>query len=202
MKFLFVLLACVFVCVIAQNPSPPQWPNSFSATVLAHRDRGDDRNRDRDETFFFRWFYDFTQMKDRIDGVVEWEGEHYFASIFFDYKAEIEYSIFYQEGLVACFQNAVNATMPRPTFANVTYRGKAMIAYETVYHWIDDDRDRRIFFQVYDSTSSRREIRRIDFHDERRRRTESWTFYEFDIGRQDPLLFNIPAAILSICNSV
>jgi len=195
MKILiFVILSLFFCLALTQTPSNPVWPNSFSATIV--HTRSDDPRPN-----LFRYFYDFTAAKDRLDGFSEWEGERYFSEIIYDHADSVEYRIHFQFPLVLCFTHFINSTMPHPDFSKLTYIGKGLIDFLPVYHWFIEDRARGITFQVYDEQASTREIKRMDFFDTRARRSESWTFHEFDVSPQDPLLFVIQPEILSVCNS-
>jgi len=195
MKVVVLLVLSALVAIaFAQTPSKPVWPNSFSSSVL--------RRRSNDpRPSFTRWFYDFSQKKDRFDGLARWQDEEWLSEIIFDHSSQIEYDIFFQPGVVVCFTNALNHSIPHPTFAGVTYLGKAIINYVPVYHWFERDNARRISFQVWDTQDSRRNIVRIDFDDEARHRAESLTFLEFDRSPNNPDIYNIPADIKAQCSA-
>jgi len=195
MKALIVLcaLSALFLFALAQTPSKPVWPNYFSATIIVRDSR-------RPFPEFFRWFYDSSLNKDRMDGVVRWQDEEWFAENIFDHATKTEYNIYFQEGTVVCYYHALNRTLPKPNFANVNYLGKGLVDYVPAYHWFEDDRQREVSFQVYDAQTSRRNILRIDVDHRREHRSESFNFLEFDLIRQDPNMFKIPAEIMSICN--
>lgn len=226
MKSLVLLVLFSFVAVtLSQKPSPPQWPSAFSATVASHRsDRrhpGTLTNYDRRGRVhlsvtsflvtykflsfkfleFFRWFYDANQNKDRFDGIIEFQGERYFAEHIFDHTAKKDYRIFYQQGLAVCIVSNLNRTLPKPNFQNAEYIGKALINYEPAYHFYHMDRTNGFNYQVYERISNQRVIR-IDLDDIRRHMAESFTFLEIDYAPQDKNLFVIPSPILSQCQSV
>jgi len=189
---LFLVLSAIIALALAQTPSKPTWPNSFSSTIL--------RRRDRDpRPAYGRWFYDFSQKKDRYDGIAHWQNEDFLAEIIFDHSSQIEYDIFFQPGLAVCFTNALNHSIPHPSFSGVTYLGKAIINYVPVYHWFERDATRRITFQVWDTQDTRRDIVRMDFDDERTHRSESVTFFEFDRTPNNPNIYDIPDPIKSQC---
>jgi len=187
------LLACFVAVVLAQTPPKPDWPAGWSATVQV--ERSDER-----EPYFFRWFWDQSQQKDRIDGLHRWHDELYWGRRIFDHPAKEEISIFYQEGLVNCITRPINQTLPKPNFAQLEYRGTAVLFYTPVYHWYFRDIIRGHTYQVYDRQDNR-EIVRVDVQDERARRSEQYTFFEYDVGLQDPELFKIPSLIADICKA-
>eukprot|EP01088_Endostelium_zonatum_P005390 TRINITY_DN16_c0_g1_i2.p1 TRINITY_DN16_c0_g1~~TRINITY_DN16_c0_g1_i2.p1 ORF type:complete len:208 (-),score=36.93 TRINITY_DN16_c0_g1_i2:134-757(-) len=196
MKGLLIIatLAVIFVALCAaQTPQKPLWPNFFSATIL-HSESG------RREREWFRWFYDASQNKDRWDGIVHWQGEPYFANLYFDHAAHVEYWVFYQPQFFTCIHRPLNRTIPRPDFRSVEYYGKGLIDEQPVYHWSGRDAARRVNYQVWDRQSNRRDIVRIDVDHEREHRAESFTFYEWDLTRQDPSIFTIPEEVKRQCN--
>jgi len=196
MKIFVVIILTLFCWMVAsQTPSRPVWPNSFSGTVVQKRS-------DDPRPFFFRYFYDFTAAKDRLDGLREWQGEIYWAEIIFDHKAATEYNVFFQGSLVTCYTNKINSTVPRPDFSTLNYVGKAVIDFIPVYHWFVDDRERGVTFQVYDEQADTRHIKRLDLYDARRGFADSWTFHEFDVAPQDPLLFVLPPIIVDTCTPI
>jgi len=182
------------LCCWDKRKSKPVWPNSFSASVLVHH------NRDPRPSFF-RWFYDFSQQKDRGDGLVQFRDEEWWSTILYDHSSKIEYNVFQQPQVAVCFTNALNRSLPHPTFANVQYLGNGIINYVPVYHWFERDQARGITFQVWDTQDSRRNIVRLDFDDERNHRSGSWTFFEFDRTPNNPAIYVIPAEILAQCTA-
>jgi hypothetical protein len=192
-----VLAAVLCVCFVAalsadvKLPLKPLWPDAFSSTVAVRRTR-------EFRPSFFRWFYDSQQMKDRIDGIVRFQDEFYFATLYFDHPKAMMYSVFYQESTAVCFTSKINTTLPKPNFNNLNYVGKALIDLTPSYHWFVEDRLRDLTFQVYDRQDNR-EVLRIDFDNGRRERAESWTFLELDIGSQGTEIFQVPANILAQC---
>jgi len=194
MKGILALIAFAAFIFLAygQTPARPVWPNYFSASILVHRN-------DRPGREFFRWFYDSSQNKDRWDGIVRWQDADWFATLIFDHTKQLEYNVFYQQGTVLCVFNNLTRALPKPNFNNVRYIGKGLVEYTPAYHWTEEDRERGINFQVWDSQASRRNILRIDLDHQRERRAESFMFMEFDLTRQDPSLFTIPAEIFSQC---
>ncbi len=75
---------------------------------------------------------------------------------------------------------------------------QAIIDYVPVYHWIH--RRGRDFFQFFDTTDTRLPVR-FDAEIERRPAMQI-SYTEFDRAGQNPNMFTIPAAILSVCNNV
>jgi len=192
-KVILALLVCFFVAVLAQSPPPkPDWPAAWSATVMVERS-------DDVIPHFYRWFWDMSQNKDRLDGLVKFRDEFYFAELIFDHTAKKAYEIFYQDDVVNCFSKPLNTTLPKPNFGGLIFRGNAMINFIPAYHWSFNNQINGHHYQVYDRQDSR-ELLRIDFDDTRKRRQETWNFFEFDVGLQDPTLFKIPDPIMAICN--
>jgi len=187
-----VLLLAIVVCVLAQTPNKPIWPDGWSATVRVHN------NRER-HPGFFRWFWDKAQNKDRIDGIVEWKNEMYLAETIFDHAAGKEYRVYYQGGLVNCFDRPINSTLPKPDFSKFNYVGKAIVNYEPAYQWFFDDKLRGVAVALFDRQDNR-EILRIDVDDRTRRRSESFIFLEYQVGAQAPEIFQIEKIILDQCN--
>lgn len=108
------------------------------------------------------------------------------------------YNVFYQRDTVSCFSRPLNNPLPKPDFTNWTYVGESLIDYVPVYHWIY--RRGRDFFQFFDSVSSRVPVR---FDAEIDRRPAIQIIYaEFDSAPQNPAIYVIPQAILSVCQSV
>eukprot|EP01089_Gocevia_fonbrunei_P015955 TRINITY_DN482_c0_g1_i2.p1 TRINITY_DN482_c0_g1~~TRINITY_DN482_c0_g1_i2.p1 ORF type:complete len:199 (-),score=33.22 TRINITY_DN482_c0_g1_i2:158-754(-) len=191
---IFFVAFAVVIYVALAAPHPPTFPASFSATILSHRTH--ERHR---EPEFFRWFYDLVQNRDRIDGFVEFQGEHFFTTHIYDHNAHKEYAIYYQDNAVACELRVLNRTIPKPNFADLHYLGLALIDYQAVNHWLHEDREKHISYQIYDDVTSRR-IKRIDFDDKQRHEAFVWTFHELDVSRQDPELFKVPSTIAPYCN--
>ena len=88
--------------------------------------------------------------KDRLDGIVRYADEFYFASLYFDHSKATEYHVFYQESTAVCYTSKINTTLPKPNFNNLNYIGKALLDYVPVYHWYEENRQRDLTFQVYD----------------------------------------------------
>jgi len=189
-----IAVVIAFLCLLGLSiaiPLKPLWPKAFAASVAIQKS-------DDPMPGFFRWFWDEAQNKDRIDGLVTFQGERYFAEIIFDHPNGREYNIFYQGGLVVCLMNKINTTIPKPNFDNMEFIGKAIVGFEAANHWFVEDRAKGFTFQIYDSQATRR-VLRFDIDDGRRHRAESWTFFEFDEGPQSKELFEIPSAIKSQC---
>jgi len=196
MKVYIALAFFAFIAVVlAQTPSKPTWPNAFSASVMVHNNR-------EVRPQFFRWFYDFSQQKDRGDGLLRWRDEEWFSSIIYDHVTKTEYNLFFQPNLAVCLTNALNRSIPHPTFANVQFLGKGIINYVPVNHWFERDQQRGITFQVWDTQDARRDIVRLDWDDERNHRAGSWTFFEFDRTPNNPDVYKVPAEILAQCTAV
>jgi len=139
---------------------------------------------------------------DRFDGITEWQGEMWFAKMIIDHVSNTQYNVFEEPGTIVCFTHAVNWTMPRPTFKNARYIGKALIDEVPVYHWIEEDQAREQSWQIWDDQTDKRRLVRIDHDDKRTRRAQSWRFMEFNVGPQDPNLFTLSDVILAQCNAV
>jgi len=191
-----LLLLLVVVLALAQTPSKPTWPRRWSASV---RVVGWDHLHTRDH--FFRWFYDAAENKDRIDGLGYFQDELYFAARIFDHAKDRRYEVYYQQETVVCFTRPINGSLPKPTFDDARYIGKAIDDYVPVYHWIETSRDSRFTFQYYDTQDTRKPLR-MYFADNRDRRAVTFYFHEFDTCNQDPNIFVIPAEILAQCNAI
>eukprot|EP01120_Amphizonella_sp_Union-15-10_P001649 TRINITY_DN117_c0_g1_i4.p1 TRINITY_DN117_c0_g1~~TRINITY_DN117_c0_g1_i4.p1 ORF type:complete len:199 (-),score=33.25 TRINITY_DN117_c0_g1_i4:114-710(-) len=192
-----VILALFSIAVLAQAPTKPVWPTSFSASVEHRRSSPFERHEPR----FVRWFYDVTKNKDKISGVEEWHAEYYWSERIFDHTIQREWTIYYQRGSSACFYRSINTTLPKPNFSNVVYVGQSLVNYEPVYHWIETDRTRGITFQYFE-TVKYREPKRIEVSNDREGRSETWNFFEFDSCPQDPEIFDIPVVVRNTCNPV
>jgi len=193
---LLLVIVVLAVSVFAADPAKPVWPKRFSSSV---RVQGWEDGREHDS--FFRWFYDANVNKDRIDGLGYFEDELYFAERIFDHKADKRYDVFFQDETVLCFVRPINNTLPKPSFANARFIGKAIIDYTPVFHWIEESPDRRFVFQYYDTQDTRKPMR-MDVADNGRRRAMTWYFHEFDQCNQDPNLFILPQVIMDQCNSL
>jgi len=147
---------------------------------------------------FFRWFWDTTQNKDRLDGVIEFQRRHHFAEMYFDHPKGTEYDVLWQNETAVCFTKPINTTIPKINFGPFEFIGKALVDYAPAYHWYYHDRENGHVYQVYD-TQDTRQLLRIDIANERRREAVVWTFFEMDVGPQDPLVFTINPAILATC---
>jgi len=192
MKVLLLIIIAIVALALAQAPSPPTWPATFSATIMV--------SDQRFGTGFIRWFYDATLNKDRWDGTGTYQGETYFNTRIFDHNAEIETSIFYQLDFAICITRQINGTsLPKPSFTNITYIGKALIEYEPVYHWIEMNNNGT--FQYFDRVDNR-ETRRLDYYSIGRQDSLSVLFLEFDETAQDTSLFTIPPIIAPQCSPV
>jgi len=191
MKIL-LLIAAIVTIALAQAPSPPTWPNTFSATVGI--------SDSRFGTTFVRWFYDATVNKDRWDGTAFYQGETYFATRIFDHNAEIETDVFYQLDFAICLTRQINGTsLPKPSFTNISFIGVALIDYEPVYHWIETNQNGT--FQYFDTVAARETVR-LDWFSVGRQDAISLIFYEFDETSQDTSLFDIPSIIQPQCTPV
>jgi len=189
------LLFLLFVALVAAQ-TRPTWPKAASTSVFAHGWSGPN------ERHFFRWFWDESVQKERVDGPRQFRGEEYWTMVILDAKAGKEWFVAYQVDLVTCFDGPTNHTLPHPNFQNARYVGKSMIDYEVCDHWIERLPDGRDGVAIFNRASTG-EIVRMDFHDHRHgNRAVTFKFFEFNVGNQDPSLWKIPKAIESICNSV
>jgi len=185
----FILFVVAILAIVFAQPSPPSWPATFSATIAI--------SDQRFGTGFVRWYYDATLNKDRWDGTGFYQGETYFATRIFDHNAEIETSVFYQLDFAICITRPINGTsLPKPSFTNITYIGKALIDYDAVYHWIEVNRNGT--FQYFDRVDNR-ETKRLDWHSVGHQDALSLDFLEFDETAQDASLFTVPAIIQPTC---
>jgi len=154
----------------------------------------------REDTHFFRWFYDETASKERFDGPNRFLGEWYFTESIIDTKAHREMTVVHQEDLVMCFNRNSNVSIPHPTFDAARYVGKTEIDYVLCDHWVISANGRDVF-QIYDDSSSQ-EILRLDYDDPRRGHAVVFRFYEWDASPQDPSLWVLSPDILAICTPV
>jgi len=191
-KLTFLVLLGVAL-VFAQQPTKPTWPSEFSSSILAQDNFGNTR--------FFRWFYDYTDLLERMDGMVMWHGEMYFAISIMDHSIGTAYDMFFMEDEVTCISRNINKTMNEPDFSMFNYAGQSIVLYDVCYHWILNDNSGGYFLQLWDRTDDR-EIRRIDVVNENNGYEENWTFMEMDEGTQDPNLFVVPAMIAPVCNPI
>jgi len=190
----FFLLTILLALVYSQDPAKPKWPAAASTSVLVEgwTERGEDRH-------FFRWYYDETLGKERLDGPERFLDEWFWSTRIIDVKSQQEWFVAYQESLTACWTGKTNITLPHPNFSRVRYIGKAEIDHRVVDRWIERDATGRDVSQIYDRADNQ-EIKRIDFANPGRARALSIHFHEFDAGTQDPSLWVLPAEILAICN--
>merc|ERR1712137_1063584 len=191
LKMFLIVLFAVFAAGQV-TPHHPQWPSAFSSSVVIHE-------TGKPYPQFSRWFYSAEQNIDRIDGLAEWEGELYFAEVFFNHNSGRQFDLFYQrDAAVTCFDRAINNPLPKPDFTNFTYAGEALIDYVPVYHWVF--RAGNDYFQFFDSVADRIPIRfDAEFGE---RPALQIQYMEFDAGAQNADMFSIPAEILSVCNKV
>jgi len=112
-----------------------------------------------------------------------------------------EYFVIHQESLILCYERASNGTIPAPKFERARYIGKAEIELGVVDHWIERDERGRDHLQIFDRTDNGH-IVRMDWDDERRGHAVTFHFHEWNVAAQDPALFQLPANLLAICNSV
>jgi hypothetical protein len=45
--------------------------------------------------------------------MTEWQGEHYFASRYFNHREQVEYVLFWQRDLVECFTRKLTNPLPK-----------------------------------------------------------------------------------------
>jgi len=184
-----VLLALTLV--LAQNPSKPQWPKAFSASIYARRNVEPHHE-------YFRWFWDENVQKDRFDGMVKFRGEEWFAEIIADHPSGIRYNVFYQNEEVVCYTNAIKKTMFHPNMTVFNYHGKSMVNFRPAYEWIAEDTDAKMTWHLFDDQGTR-EILRVDAFNHTSEHSEAWTFWEMDVGPQDPNLFILPSLVEKNC---
>ena len=199
MKFLSLVTMMLAVAAlagsaIAATPVKPLWPAQFSATLIVQR-------ASSPQPQFTRWMYDQVLKKDRFDSIVQFRGETWWANFIADHSTEVETALFFQQNTAICVQGAINGTLPKPNFTNLKYMGVAIVDYEVVNHWMEEDATHERTFQIFDSPSKGR-IVRMDIDD--RRRGEAWEIFwsELDIGAQDPALFQIPDELKAACTAV
>jgi len=188
-----IILALLVVAVFAQTK--PIWPTAASASLFVEgwSDRPEDRH-------YFRWFYDETAKKERIEGPQRHLGEFYWTESILDTALEKQWFVVHQPGLVICYVGKTNRTLPHPNFANIRFIGKTVINYRVADQWTEQ-RDNRDFAQIYDREDNG-EILRIDVNDPRVGHTVKFHFNEFNAGTQDPSLWVLPADIQAICTDV
>merc|ERR1711990_105181 len=192
---LAILLCALVVCALAATPSKPRWPTRFSASVL-HTD-----SRTHEGPRFVRWFYDSKHDVDRWDGPMVSAGEVFFVEQIFDHKAEIEWFVGYQPGLMECFERPLNKneSLPHPVFANYEYRGISIIDYEECYSWHEETEHWSVdYFEV----ASDRSPKLFTVHRHHTLRSDKYEFHEFDLGKEDPNLYQLPKWIKDTCNKV
>jgi len=174
----------------------PIWPSAFSASVFVHG--WGERHQER---HFIRWFFDKTAGMERVDGQRRFHEEDYFTTFYLNAKNKMETFVVYQPELVECWIRPTNHSLPHPDFTRAHFVGKAMIDYQIVNHWLERSHDGRDVNSIF-TLASNGEIKRIDHHDEKRKRVVQFMFHEFDAGSQDPSLWVISPVIMSFCNNV
>jgi len=192
-----VLLIAVVALVSAANPPSPVWPTAFTASVLV------DSNDPQNPPGFFRWIYSSTLAKERFSGIGQWQGLMVYWERLFDFNADNMWNIYYHsDGSVVCFTGKINGTLPHPVFTSFTYLGKALDGYNPVYHWYyaNTFQGQNITMQYYDNQATR-EPARFDIADLNKQTALTLQYMEFDDEPVDSSLFNVPALILSQCNS-
>ena len=160
------------------------------------------------EPHFFRWYWAEHAGKERLDGIVRWEGERGYAERIIDtHKGEMT-SVYYHRGYAACYIHPINFTLPHPNFNDWRYAGQALVNYEPVHHWthrVEHAHGGHDDMQFYDLDDSPRTPVRFDFHgrDEHgRMHTAVWEWHEFDGRPVSADVFTIPPAIEAVCNRV
>jgi len=186
----FAVLFTIFALALAA-PSPPQWPQSFSASVISTSSQQPPR--------FFRWFYSLSTKQERYDTVAFYQGQQLFVSVYVNHTQNKEWSVIYNGDTVNCFSAADNHTMVPPNFSNFSFAGNSLVDYQPCYHWFYQNAQQQFSVQFFDQQSDREPVR-IDFADQSRNFAETWIFSEFDSSPQDPNLFVISPVIFSLCN--
>jgi len=187
-----IILSILVAVAFAQTK--PVWYPAASASVLVEgwTERREDRH-------LFRWFYDETLGKERIDGAERFLEEWYWTNRIVDTKAKSEQYVVHQGSLILCFQQQTNQSLPHPNLSNILFAGKAEIDYVVVNLWIERNALGREVARIF-SRADNGKIVRIDHSSETRPRAISVHFHEFDAGAQDPSLFQLPSQIIAICN--
>jgi len=131
-----------------------------------------------------------------------WNDEMYFSTTIFDHSAEVQTDVFSQpDGLINCFDHAINGTVPDPSLGVFTYVGSTLINYVPCYHWFYFDKPANTTIQYYD-TQTERVPARMDFASFNGGNAVSWLFTEFDDGPQDSNLFVVDPDVEAVCNQV
>jgi len=192
MKAIIFVVLSVIAVAFAQV-SPPSWPSAFSATILAKRS-----HNGFPVEHMIRWFYDYSQQKERIDGPAFWHNEVYMATRIVDYTSNIETDIFFQEDVATCLEINVNWTMPDPDFSKFSYMGTSIVGlWKANYFTFQDQRGD--WFNLWSKVTTN-EILRVNMATPYFME-ETWTFLEMDVSSQDSDLFIIPDLISGQCNS-
>ena len=148
---------------------------------------------------FFRWFYDQTQKKARIDSLGEWMDEEYWSTQIFDHTQQIHWTVFYQVDFETCFKAPMNWSLPVPNFQGAQYLGQAQVGYEVAYHWLLTKGPFNM--QYFDRVTDRMPVR-IDFDDSAKHIADTLLFTEFDAGAQSTGIFTLAPEIVASCNTV
>jgi hypothetical protein len=180
-----VLSALLIAVVYGQTK--PAWPMAASTSLFVH---GWER---RDDHHFFRWFYDRSLGKERVDAPMEWRGEMYLTTTILNTATMREYFIIHQGSLIECYERASNMSIPHPDFARARYIGKAEIGPNVVDHWTERNHEGRDHLQIFDRTTDGYVVR-MDFEDGRRPHATTFEFHEWDASSQE-----LPMLLQSSC---
>eukprot|EP01102_Stenamoeba_stenopodia_P023307 TRINITY_DN9_c0_g1_i1.p1 TRINITY_DN9_c0_g1~~TRINITY_DN9_c0_g1_i1.p1 ORF type:complete len:214 (-),score=53.55 TRINITY_DN9_c0_g1_i1:109-693(-) len=190
MKSFALVLVLAFVAAVAAQSSPPVWPSDFSATIILTTSQNP-------YPFFLRWFYSQTLNQERFDGVIEHEGQRYFAERLFDFNQDNETDVFFGNGgqSVFCFTDSINYPLVKPDFSSFNFFGQSLVDEEVANLYIYAPQG--ALMQYW--TTQAGEPKRFDYANSTSNFNVAYDFIEFDAGLQDPTLFTIPAAIRSVC---
>eukprot|EP01111_Echinosteliopsis_oligospora_P014402 TRINITY_DN541_c0_g1_i1.p1 TRINITY_DN541_c0_g1~~TRINITY_DN541_c0_g1_i1.p1 ORF type:complete len:219 (+),score=41.37 TRINITY_DN541_c0_g1_i1:66-722(+) len=179
---------------VSATPDIPVWPDAFSATIISQN-----LSDPFGGTLFFRWFWDNTVQKGRIDGGFPWKDVFVIRTIIWDHPKGVQYSLYAVNDQITCYTEDIPTSQYVPDFSNFTYVGESVIDYQTVYEWADQSTRNPGEYYLYFETK-KQEPFRFETLDENGFQIES-TFFEFDEGTQDPELFKIPDIIKRSCNA-
>eukprot|EP01102_Stenamoeba_stenopodia_P001407 TRINITY_DN1120_c0_g1_i1.p1 TRINITY_DN1120_c0_g1~~TRINITY_DN1120_c0_g1_i1.p1 ORF type:complete len:200 (-),score=51.33 TRINITY_DN1120_c0_g1_i1:90-689(-) len=189
----FVLLAALcFAAIDAKTkraPPTPIWPSAFSATVSI-------TSAFQPFPIFFRWFYSQSADYSRGDGVDEFFGEFYVVTRYFDHTNQVQYNVYYREDTVTCVKTPLTHSLPDPDFSQFSYRGTALINYQTADVWESSPAGANYVYYEANNKPIR-----FDATNTTTATTVSFNFWEFDIGTQDSNLFVIQPDVAAICFS-
>jgi hypothetical protein len=196
MKSFALVLVLAFALGVTAQSSTPTWPSAFSATIVVS-------NGFSPFPQFFRWFYDSNQNIDRLDGLIQYNGQNYFAERIFNHNTQNQTAIYYQPNLAFCEVGPVNHPLPVPNFSGFTYVGNSLVDYVATTLWVQKNSDSII--EYWQTAESGQPIEPKKFQYGFQNATSSfsigWDFVEFDEGPQDPSLFAVPSALAATCQS-